>query len=277
MNSVLALAIAAVSASVATYLLVKPKPGQTGAPDLSVFTGLLREIDDNLRDGRIDQEAADTERQRILHIMMTVNAAPVSPAPSNPFRQLIQNPTAMAAAAVAIVSLFVFVASENEASSLAVSVPPSHAQASAASGAVQANATKDAAVSQLQDYARSVQADAPASASAPAAAVVADAGKPADAPGSAPMSKRPMAPALPLEGGEGKAPLADVDTMMGRLVARLEKDPNNADGWRMLGWSYFAMKNYPKAVEAYARAATLKPELDGVQGFPCRSHGEGGQ
>lgn len=53
--------------------------------------------------------------------------------------------------------------------------------------------------------------------------------------------------------------LPDVDTMIGRLAARLEETPNDVRGWRMLGWSYFQMARYVQAASAYAKAATLDP------------------
>lgn len=54
--------------------------------------------------------------------------------------------------------------------------------------------------------------------------------------------------------------LPDVDTMIARLAARLETDSGDADGWRTLGWSYFATENYPSAIKAYDRALDLRPD-----------------
>lgn len=54
--------------------------------------------------------------------------------------------------------------------------------------------------------------------------------------------------------------LPDVDTMIERLRARLEEAPEDAEGWRMLGWSYFETNRFDEAVEAYRRATTLAPE-----------------
>jgi cytochrome c-type biogenesis protein CcmH len=53
----------------------------------------------------------------------------------------------------------------------------------------------------------------------------------------------------------------DGKTMIERLAARLEAKPGDADGWRMLGWSYFNLQQPMKAVEAYARAVALQPQL----------------
>jgi cytochrome c-type biogenesis protein CcmH len=54
--------------------------------------------------------------------------------------------------------------------------------------------------------------------------------------------------------------LPDVDTMIERLAARLRSQPDDAEGWRMLGWSYFHVQRPSKAAEAYARAVALRPQ-----------------
>jgi cytochrome c-type biogenesis protein CcmH len=54
-------------------------------------------------------------------------------------------------------------------------------------------------------------------------------------------------------------PLPDVNTMIERLAARLETTPEDVNGWRMLGWSYFNTARYKQAVTAYARAVELEP------------------
>ena len=57
------------------------------------------------------------------------------------------------------------------------------------------------------------------------------------------------------------AELPTVETMIERLAARLESKPEDADGWRMLGWSYFNVQQPARAVAAYARAVALQPQL----------------
>jgi cytochrome c-type biogenesis protein CcmH len=47
--------------------------------------------------------------------------------------------------------------------------------------------------------------------------------------------------------------------MIERLAARLETTPEDIEGWRMLGWSYFHTARYEQAATAYARAAELDP------------------
>ena len=53
--------------------------------------------------------------------------------------------------------------------------------------------------------------------------------------------------------------LPDVNTMIERLAARLETTPEDIEGWRMLGWSYFHTARYEQAATAYARAVELDP------------------
>ena len=53
--------------------------------------------------------------------------------------------------------------------------------------------------------------------------------------------------------------LPSVDEMIQRLVARLHRNPKDAEGWRTLGWSYFSTERYDDAVEAYTKAIELNP------------------
>ena len=54
-------------------------------------------------------------------------------------------------------------------------------------------------------------------------------------------------------------PLPEVNTMIERLATRLETTPEDIEGWRMLGWSYFHTARYEQAATAFARAAELDP------------------
>lgn len=45
-----------------------------------------------------------------------------------------------------------------------------------------------------------------------------------------------------------------IDEMVGRLEARLSKNPDDVDGWLMLGRSYFVQNNFPKAAAAFEHA-----------------------
>jgi len=51
----------------------------------------------------------------------------------------------------------------------------------------------------------------------------------------------------------------DVDSLIGRLEEGLKAQPDDVDGWRVLGWSHFRKQNFEKAAEAYRRAVELNP------------------
>jgi len=59
--------------------------------------------------------------------------------------------------------------------------------------------------------------------------------------------------------GSGSPPLDDVDTMIQRLAQRLEKNPADGEGFRMLGWSYVMTGHPDEAVAPYKRAVALLP------------------
>lgn len=52
-------------------------------------------------------------------------------------------------------------------------------------------------------------------------------------------------------------PADSPETMVARLARQLEHDPQNLDGWLMLGRSYTVLQEYPLAVRAFARAERL--------------------
>ncbi|KUR72196.1 hypothetical protein AQZ52_02580 [Novosphingobium fuchskuhlense] len=62
---------------------------------------------------------------------------------------------------------------------------------------------------------------------------------------------RPPAPT------ESQAP--SVDDVIAKLEARLKAKPEDADGWRMLGWSYFQTQRYAEAATALKEATKLDP------------------
>ena len=71
------------------------------------------------------------------------------------------------------------------------------------------------------------------------------AGKPAAAPSAATVAPQ--------------APSDEITGVIGQLEDHLRTSPNDAKGWRMLGWSYYQTKRYPDAIKAYRRATTLEP------------------
>ena len=58
--------------------------------------------------------------------------------------------------------------------------------------------------------------------------------------------------------------LPPMDELVRRLAAKLEEEPNNPQGWVMLGRSYMAMDQFPKAVGAFERAMKLDSENVGL-------------
>jgi cytochrome c-type biogenesis protein CcmH len=52
--------------------------------------------------------------------------------------------------------------------------------------------------------------------------------------------------------------------MMQRLAARLEKNPTDGEGFRMLAWSYVMTSHPDKAIPAYKRALALLPNQSNV-------------
>jgi len=67
-------------------------------------------------------------------------------------------------------------------------------------------------------------------------------------------------------GDSGQAPAAaqaqppSVDEVIAKLEARLKANPNDAEGWRMLGWSYYQTERYAEAATAMKRATALDPK-----------------
>lgn len=53
--------------------------------------------------------------------------------------------------------------------------------------------------------------------------------------------------------------LPDVDTMIVKLVTKLEQVPNDVNGWKMLGWSYLNTDKPDDAAKAYETALKLDP------------------
>ncbi len=51
-----------------------------------------------------------------------------------------------------------------------------------------------------------------------------------------------------------------INAMVARLAARLEQQPDDADGWARLGRSYLVLGQPEKARDAYARAVKLRPD-----------------
>ena len=56
-----------------------------------------------------------------------------------------------------------------------------------------------------------------------------------------------------------QASVGTVDEMVARLVERLNRSPNDPEGWRMLGWSYFNTDRFAQSAAAFAKAIEFDP------------------
>ncbi len=57
--------------------------------------------------------------------------------------------------------------------------------------------------------------------------------------------------------------MPSVDEMVASLAARLEENPNDVNGWKMLGRSYFQLRNFTGAAAAFERAVELEDAENG--------------
>lgn len=71
-----------------------------------------------------------------------------------------------------------------------------------------------------------------------------------------PQSARPSAPSSSQDTNEQERIAGNVAA----LAKRLEQDPNDADGWAMLGKSYTMLERYADASSAYEKATALKSD-----------------
>lgn len=54
-------------------------------------------------------------------------------------------------------------------------------------------------------------------------------------------------------------PVGTVEEKIAELESRLKQNPNNPEGWRMLGWSYFETGDLMRSAAAYRKAAEIEP------------------
>lgn len=66
-------------------------------------------------------------------------------------------------------------------------------------------------------------------------------------------------PSVAPTGGSHELGEAQIEAMVARLAARLRENPDDAEGWKMLGRSHLVLGRFADAVEAYAKAAQLAP------------------
>ena len=92
-----------------------------------------------------------------------------------------------------------------------------------------------------------------------AAALYASMGRPDLASGAG--APAPAAAPAPQQ----QAAAGEVAQLITGLEQKMQATPDDPEGWRMLGWSYFQTGRYADAVKAYGKAIALKPDGDGYQ------------
>jgi cytochrome c-type biogenesis protein CcmH len=60
--------------------------------------------------------------------------------------------------------------------------------------------------------------------------------------------------------GEESAVAPSVDQVIAGLEEKLQENPDDAESWRMLGWSYFETGKFAESATAMKRATTLDPD-----------------
>lgn len=83
---------------------------------------------------------------------------------------------------------------------------------------------------------------------------------------TAPGAQPPSAPVDAAAGPDAAAStphsmtVAQIQGMVDTLAARMKDDPNNAEGWLMLGRSYAVLSQFEPAIAAYRHVLTLEPK-----------------
>lgn len=68
----------------------------------------------------------------------------------------------------------------------------------------------------------------------------------------------------PHTGTGGTSQMPSMEELVSRLAEKMKENPDNLEGWVMLGRSYVAMKQYPEAMDAYEHGMKLDSENVGL-------------
>jgi len=102
-----------------------------------------------------------------------------------------------------------------------------------------------------------------------AAALYSTMGRPDLVTGSTALAAAAVAADPQADAQTDPADQAAADEEIGRLVtglqARLAENPEDAEGWRMLGWSQYNLRRFADSAASYARAIALSPKGEGYQ------------
>jgi cytochrome c-type biogenesis protein CcmH len=83
--------------------------------------------------------------------------------------------------------------------------------------------------------------------------------------GAAPAAGQQQATQNAASAQSAAAGQGNIDALVKRLETRLKDNPNDPDGWRVLGWSYYNTGRYQNAVDAYRRAVDLQKDNANVR------------
>ena len=72
-------------------------------------------------------------------------------------------------------------------------------------------------------------------------------------------AEAPAAAAAAQPAPDASAGAGQVEGMITKLQARLQTNPKDAEGWRMLGWAQFNTQHFAASAEAYAKALEIDP------------------
>ena len=72
-----------------------------------------------------------------------------------------------------------------------------------------------------------------------------------------PSALQPQVQSAAPQEGHASGDMATMEQLVAGLAAKLEEEPENAEGWFMLGRSYMSMGRYPEAAEAFKRVLNL--------------------
>ncbi len=83
--------------------------------------------------------------------------------------------------------------------------------------------------------------------------------------GSMPVASGAAPPAATAAAPQADPAAGEVAKLVTALEAKMQANPGDPEGWRMLGWSYFQTRRFADSAAAYGKAVALKPDGIGYQ------------